>query len=253
MLTRATRFCLLVLLVLLGSFTIAAARSETVALGSDYFQTVPGSGDSSGTWFNFGAGIGVVDFQGAPNALGQTDTWVIRQADATINGPAIPIQLMDLSLVSEAPVLVSGNLYNVSLSLNPADKSKGSITILGSTSGGTFNSTLNVFFDANFTPVKGGSPFQVQSEVTISGTDQKWLPTPPPGAVIVPGPYGQPWANLHSGLPPGEVDFFGDPMECSGSNGCHVVVPAELPEPPALLLVVPAVVGMFWKLRSTLV
>jgi len=65
MLTHATRFCLLVLLVLLASFATAAAQ-ETVALGSDYFQTVAGNGDSSGTWFNFGSGIGVVDFQGVP-------------------------------------------------------------------------------------------------------------------------------------------------------------------------------------------
>ncbi len=109
MLNRSTRFCLLVLLVLLGSFTTAVAQSETVALGSDYFQTVPGMGNgSSGTDFNFGNGIGVVDFMGVPmgGSLGNTDTIVQRQADATINGPGIPIQLVALSLQSTGAVNV---------------------------------------------------------------------------------------------------------------------------------------------------
>jgi hypothetical protein len=118
MLTRATRFCLLVLLVLLASLATAAAQG-TVALGSDYFATVPGNADMSGTWFNFGAGIGVVDFVGVPIGPLNTDTIVQRQADATLNMGSIPIQLVALSMASEAPVLVGGNLYNVTVGLNP--------------------------------------------------------------------------------------------------------------------------------------
>jgi hypothetical protein len=50
-LTRATRFSLLVVLAVLASFATAAAQG-TVAPGSDYFQTIPGNGDSSGNFSN---------------------------------------------------------------------------------------------------------------------------------------------------------------------------------------------------------
>lgn len=264
MLTRATRFCLFVLLVLMASFATAAAQG-TVALGSDYFQTVAGNGDSSGTWFNFGSGIGVVDFQGVPignfNGLnvGNTDTIVQRQADATLNMGSVPIQLVALSLGSAAPVLVGGNLYNVSLTLNNAIASTGTISIFGNTTtGGTFTSSLNVFFDAFFKPVAGGSPFQVQAETTLTNTGAVWSPTPENGTLLVKGPLGDQQADCHSNpdcLPEGSglVDFFlqGSLMECNDPDGCHVVKPVS--EPAALLLVVPALIGVFWKLRSRLV
>ena len=64
-------------------------------------------------------------------------------------------------------------------------------------------------------------------------------------------------ANCHTNpdcLVPGssEVDFFlqGSLMECDFPDGCHVVKPVS--EPAALLLIMPALIGMFWKLRSTL-
>ena len=83
----------------------------------NYFQTVAGNGDSSGTWFNFGSGIGVVDFQGAPIGrfyglnVGNTDTIVQRQADANMveshpaRGPVSG---------SAAPVLVGRVIYSYS-------------------------------------------------------------------------------------------------------------------------------------------
>ncbi len=268
MLTRATRFCLFVLLVLLASFSTALAQ-ETVALGSDYFQSVAGNGDSSGTWFNFGSGIGVVDFQGVPignfNGLnvGNTDTIVQRQADATLNMGSVPIQLVALSLGSTAPVLVGGNLYNVSLTLQNKVASTGTITIMGNLSGGTFTSSLSVFFDAFFKPVAGGSPFDIKSEVTLTNAGAVWSSTPEAGTLLVHGAFGDQIANCHNGTGPlgclnpngsdenGEVDFFldGSLMECNDPDGCHVVKPVS--EPAALLLVVPALIGMFWKLRST--
>src|SRR5438876_12000125 len=46
--------------------------SPTVALGTDYFQTQPG------TFFNFGPGIGIVNFVGLPIGPLSTDTSVTR-------------------------------------------------------------------------------------------------------------------------------------------------------------------------------
>ena len=256
-LTRGVSFCLFVVLVLLALFTTAAAQG-TVALGSDYFQTVPGNDSSSGTYFNFGSGIGVVDFQAVPIGPYATDTIVQRQADATLNGPAIPIQLAALSMASEAPVLVGGNLYNVSVTLNNAFASTGTIMIMGNTTtGGTFSSLLNVFFDAKFNPVGAGNPFDIKSETTLTSSGTQWSPKPTT-SFLEYGPLGDQQANCHFGnmggcLPPGgsEVDFFVDVNSLLKSctqdmSGCHEITP--VPEPSALLLVVPAVIGMFWKL-----
>jgi len=257
-LNRATRFCLLVVLVLLALSPIATAQGTVVEMGSDYFQSVPGMGDTSGTYFNFSslsAGqIGLVDFMGVPIGPYTTDTIVQRQADATLNGAAIPLQLVALSLASEAPVLVGGNLYNVSLTLNNAFASTGMMMIMGNTTtGGTFTSSLNVFFDAAFKPVAGGSPFDVKAEATLTNSGTQW--SPKPNGLLVYGPLGDQLANCHfspSGacLPVGgsEVDFFiaGGLINEFEGIGQHVVVPVS--EPAALFLIVPAVIGMFWKL-----
>jgi hypothetical protein len=98
------------LLVATYGFKIVQAdpiqTSPTVALGSDYFQS------QAGTQFNFGGPIGLVNFMGLPIGPGNTDTLVQRQADATINGSAIPLQMTALSLESLAPVNVGGSFFD---------------------------------------------------------------------------------------------------------------------------------------------
>ena len=56
--------------------TSSVPAALDVSLGSDYLQTQPG------TSFNFGAGIGVVNFTGLPIGPGLTDTIVQRQQNA---------------------------------------------------------------------------------------------------------------------------------------------------------------------------
>ena len=72
------------------------AHADNVALGSDYFQTNPG------TFFNFGPTIGIVNFIGSPIGPGMTDTIVQRLNDVVINGGSGTIQITALSLVSTA-------------------------------------------------------------------------------------------------------------------------------------------------------
>ena len=126
---------------LLALPTLARAV-PTVAAGTDYFQT------EAGTQFDFGVGIGIVNFMGVPFGPGGTDTIVQRQADAIINGGPIPIQITGLQLESTAPVLGFGNI-NIFVSLDPTllASDTGNMSIAGTTAGGTFTSSLNVNFD----------------------------------------------------------------------------------------------------------
>src|SRR3981189_3533784 len=109
---RFTTPTLLMVLLVLGLSMAASAADidptvPSVALGSDYFATQPG------THFNFGGGIGNVNFLGLPIGPFNTDTIVQRKADAVLGGAAIPIQLVGLSLKSAAPVNVGGSFFDV--------------------------------------------------------------------------------------------------------------------------------------------
>src|SRR5712691_2724055 len=162
----AKRLVLLSAFLALSWYTANAdpiVTSPTVALGTDYFQTQPG------TFFNFGPGIGIVNFVGLPIGPLSTDIIIQRQADATINGNAIPIQIVALSLRSTQPVIFNGVLYNVFVTLDPAHLAQdtGTLTVHGTLAGGTFDSTLNVFFLAKFVPIGGGQGFTVPTSITL--------------------------------------------------------------------------------------
>ena len=229
--------------------------TPSVALGSDYFQT------AAGTFFNFGGSIGSVNFMGLPIGPGNTDTIVQRQADASIGGPAIPIQIVALSLESTAPVNIGGSFFDVFVTLDPANLTNdtGTMSIGGTTAGGTFSSNLNVFFDAHFQPVSTGSAFDVLSSISLSNAGSLWSSTP--SGLIVngvdDGSVGDQNANQHSGLlgcPPlrgngCEVDFFVTGQLSETNTGeAHVVTDAT-PEPRMLFLLIPALIALSLKRR----
>src|SRR5258708_25899777 len=100
---------LLTLSVMLGFFLTASAADidptvPSVALGSEYFASQPG------THFNFGGGIGDVNFLGLPIGPFNTDTIIHRRiVDAVLGAPALPIQIVGLSLRSAAPLNAAGS------------------------------------------------------------------------------------------------------------------------------------------------
>jgi hypothetical protein len=218
-------------LIVLAGISCETAWAGTVALGWDYLQTVPV------TSFDFtalsGGAVGVVDFMGIPVGPGNTDTIIQRLADATINAGsaptgltatqiallpnAIPLQITELSMESTAPVDIAGNFFDVFVTLDPANLANdtGMMSIYGGTTGGTFESYLNVYFEAQFhDPSNPALDFDVTPTLpfvlTPIGT-ATWASTPP--SSCIPTTEGDPADILHhsvcsaTGLVPPQ-DFY---------------------------------------------
>jgi hypothetical protein len=252
-----------VLAALVCSIAATAADLDptvpTAAFGSDYFST------GSGSHFNFGGGIGDVNFIGLPIGPFKTDTIIQRRADATLGGPAaIPIQIVALSLKSAAPVNVGGSFFDVFITLDPANLANdtGTMSITGNTtSGGVFSSSLNIFFQAHFQPVSTGFAFDVFSQANVSNGSTPWTPIPGSAIVLVngldDGTVSDQQANKHSGLicsaPTGacEVDFFAPNVtRVTNTGNFSLVETAAVPEPATLWTLLSGLLMMCRRQRA---
>lgn len=223
---------------LLLAFLISAGTGSaiTVVGGSDFFQSL------STTSF---AGV---TFTGVPVGPGLTDTIVRRGSDALFGGPGteiVPIELVALSLVSNAPTDfgLGVDFYFITLQAargGPASVGTMAMTLDGSLTGGTFSSSIDVFFDVRKGGLAGAIAFS--SDLVLSNSLATWssLAT----GLLVDGLHPDLNVNHHTNLIAGQLDFFsGALIEDHPEGAHHDVTPVqsleggpEVPEPGSLLL-----------------
>jgi len=221
-----TAFYWLIAAGALSGLGIANAQITAVAAGTDYLQTGPGTQAK----LPFGGGM-TVTLKGVPiksttGKFGNTDTAIVhQQANFTTGGPShdttptvtVPIRVLALNL--EGTVAASspaGATCTVHVNLAPFPLSTGELMLTVKTpTGGAYTSTLNLNVQITFTPVGAGTTcyppipsFPCTMSQGATGVAGTWTTTPQPGEFLVPGPYPDPAANQHSGLPAGFVDFY---------------------------------------------
>jgi hypothetical protein len=226
-------------------FLIPVAKASPdvrVRAGYDLLQTdasnttFPGLGNLMGVpldTFNFGGSVGTVN-------TGQTDTIVQRLADAV--APSLPgtaptiADLVDaLQLETVTPVNFEGlglNNYFLTLqSVHGGPQSTGTMDIsFTNANGGTFNSSLDVFYDIRAGSLTG--PIVASSDATITGSASPWSRTAPPGAILIDS-----INNLLDGADIQQDFWPGNPVTEAG-GGFTDSLDASLPEPaaPAVIL-----------------
>lgn len=173
------------------SFPSVSRADVVVARGWDLFETQPGTSFmgvpftgvplgtfdfTTGTDGDFGRGIGT-------QPTGDTDTIVKRRSDANAPSETIPIELVALHLVSTAPADFGAGLdfHFVTLqSERGGPVSPGTMTIDFGPEGtphGTFDSTLDVFFDIRLGALNG--PIVLSNQHRLTANDVPWGHTDP--------------------------------------------------------------------------
>ena len=221
--------------ILALSFCPTARAIEIEILsGPEYFATQPG------TEFSFGS-YGTINLMGVPFGPGNTDTIVERLSQAPVSPGGtiqIPIEIVALSMESTQPLNIAGSLFNVFVTLNPAqlnnDTGQMTITANSAGTGGTFTSSLDVYFDACLQPgaqgvgcANGTSPIATGEEV-LTNSGANWSMTPSPGYVSPIGDFFVQGTVTENCLP-------GTTPPC-GPSATYVIEPAVTPEPSSLAL-----------------
>jgi hypothetical protein len=240
-----------------GVYALPVLAQSDVLPGYDLFQSTtattfqgqPFEGVPIGS-YNFGGTIGV---QNTDN----TDTIIQRLSTASVpttpdTAAPISIQLLDLQLESTTPTTLGGlgplGTYFITTQsqdgTGPA--STGSMTITFATpAGGTFTSSLDVFFDVHYGALNG--PIVYSTDLVLSNAGDGWGRIPPPGSVLINGAN-----NLLNGVDHSE-DFFVLPplIEAHPTGAQHVVTEATVPEPVSVgLLLVTGVAALSRRPRT---
>lgn len=237
--------------ILFALFTVAfpsTSQADPLVLrGFDLFAT-----DTSGTKVNLpgvglplfkGVPLGNFDFGAGPVRTGNADTIVQRLGDATPASPTISLEILALQFMSLDPITFGGGtnfLFITLQSVRGGPVSTGLMTINFGPEGsphGTFDSTLDVFFDIRVGSLDGMIVFSGMK--TLTAIDVPWSHFPPPDAILVPG------VNF---LLNGENqlnDFFptGLVMHSNPDNSMHTVATAT-PEPTTLGLLAAGIAGI---------
>lgn len=232
--------------LLLALAATTAAHADTVVLGTDYFTT------TSGTSFTFDSHT--FDLKGNPIGPGDTDTIVQRTNDVTIGGGPGALMVTGLSLESTAAVGSYGIVY-VGLDPNNLSKDTGQINITGTKMGGSFTSSFELYLDfcsggigaGGIGCAIGGTSLGTEN-INLVNSGASWQPTPTTNSVIVTGPLGNQAADVHTGLPAGDVDFFVSTFV--GPTNWPAFEDAQTPVPAALPLFASGlgVIGLFgWR------
>jgi hypothetical protein len=197
-----------------GSDGISAAQGEvTIPAGFDLFETDPeqtvfrfqGQTSIPANFFDQGSQPfqGDVNFGGVPlggfqgKATGDADTVVQRKSGTTAGtGSEVPIELVQLSLVSVAPIQVQvgqgTQLWDVHAQASPSRPSTGDMRI---NSTGLFESLLKVYPKFTFTRLSDGAlkvldvgalPDGQRPEITLAGSGP-WRPGCVPPALRIAG------------------------------------------------------------------
>ena len=197
------------------------AGAVIIGPGGDYWETPPGGfvqnfsvSPIPADFFNPGSDpfVGVVQYYGSPIDpvnLGTTDTIIQRLAPLNLPDPppsidTIPIELLQLSLVSTNPIVVTyvvgpPELWTVNVSLSIIRPPQGQMTVTKShPNGGVFSSQFNVLPRFTFT------------EVSNPGNQR----------VLDTGVEGRPPVILQSFGPPPWVHTCDPQMVPAGTNFC---------------------------------
>jgi hypothetical protein len=235
--TRISPVPVLAVATLLSIASSAFAAVPSVQHGYDLYQTLAASTFSGVPLI--GVPLGTFTFAGPGVAnVGNTDTIITRASTAipgAVPGSAtISIQLLALQMetITPADFGLGTNFYFVTLqSARGGPASSGTETInFASTAGGTFSSSIDVFYDIRLGGLNG--PIAISGDAIFSETSDTWGRTPPAGATTITG------INLDLNTFNNGGDFFATPDVTAAAPGSSQFVfgPAGVPEPASLSL-----------------
>jgi len=234
------------------AFPSASKADPLVLAGFDLFSTRPGTqvnldpvAQGLGNQPFRGVPLGTFNFGMGPVAVFNTDTIVQRLGNATPGNPTVPIEMVALQLMSVNQVNTGAGAAFLFVTLQSARGGPASIGTLTITFGpegiphGTFDSTLNVFFDIRVGSLDGPIVFSNETALVLMANDVPWSHFPPNGALLIPGVNfllnGQDQLN----------DFFPDSFEETKPDGTrHEVESATVPEPTTISLLAIGIAGV---------